>query len=86
MAISAKSGAGLGEVVEVVRRMVAGNPRRVMLRMPAKDGKAASVIEQQAEVADRRYGDGHVEMEVTLGGWALKRLVEQFPAIQVVER
>jgi GTP-binding protein HflX len=85
MPISARSGAGLDRLVEAVRKMVAGDPRHVVLRLPAGDGKAASAVEHKGEVADRRYVDGHVEMDVTLGGWVLERLVEQFPAIKVVE-
>jgi len=82
--ISARSGVGLDRLVEAVRRMVAGDPRQVMLRLPAGDGRAASAVEQQAEVADRRYVDGHIEMDVTVGAWALDRLVEQYPGIAVV--
>jgi GTP-binding protein HflX len=83
--ISARTGAGLDRLVDAVYRMVAGDPREVVLRLPAGDGRAVHAVEKQAEVADRRYLDGHVEMRVTLGGWVLERLIEQFPAIQVVE-
>lgn len=84
LSVSAKSGAGLEVLVEAVRRMVEGDPRHVVVRLPVGEGRATHALEHLAEVAERRYVDGHVEMDVTLGGWALERLLEQFPAIKVV--
>lgn len=83
--ISAKTGAGLDRLVETVRHMIGGDPRQVVLRLPVAEGRAVHAIEKQSEVAERRYVDGQVEMHVKLGGWVLDRLVEQFPAIRVME-
>jgi GTP-binding protein HflX len=85
ISISAKTGMGLDGLVERVRGLVAGEPLRAVLRVPAADGRAVSAIERHAQVSQRRYDDGAVEMDVTIGSRALHRLRELHAGITVVE-
>ncbi len=84
MCVSARTGAGLEELAEAVRRMVAGPPLRAVLRLPAAEGRAIHFLERHAEVLDRRYQDHAVEMEVLIGETVLRRLQAGWPAAQVV--
>lgn len=84
ISISARSGVGLEVLVERVRELVTGRPQRATVRLPVSDGRATHMIEQHARVLDRRYVDGVVEMDVTLGDRMLGRLREQFPTIELL--
>ncbi len=81
--ISARTGVGVSEVVETVRRMVSGTTRQLTLRTAMKDGKAIADIEKHARVIDRRYEDSSVEMDVVIGGRILERLQVAHPTLQV---
>ncbi|HSW45012.1 MAG TPA: GTPase HflX [Phycisphaerae bacterium] len=82
--ISARTGAGLDELVERIRPLVAGEPRQVTLKLKTSDGRAIAFIERHARVLDRRYLNHSVEMDVIIGSTHLTRLRENHPATQVV--
>jgi len=83
--ISARTGVGLAEVVETVRKLLAGTPQQLTLRVKLSDGKAISDIEKHAEVLERRYVDGSVEMDVSIGASTLHRLQVAHPQIQILQ-
>jgi GTP-binding protein HflX len=85
LAVSARTGAGLPDLVERVRELVAGPPRRVRVQLSVADGRAIAFLEQHAEVLDRRYHDRMVEMEVVLGTAILSRLQENHPSSKVLQ-
>lgn len=82
---SAKTGAGLPELVERVREMVGGPPQRVTLRVPTANGKAIAFIEKHAQVLERRYNATTVEMDVVTGQLVLSRFRTNFPDSQVLQ-
>jgi len=85
LAISAKTGAGLPELVERVRHLIAGPLKRATVRLPTIDGRAIAFLEKHSEVLDRRYSNGTLEMDVVMGGSLLNRLQVSFPASQILQ-
>jgi len=83
--ISAKTGAGLPELVERVRALVVGQTCRVTVRLQSDDGRAMAFIERHAEVLDRRWDNHAVEMDVIIGSTVLTRLQENHPTSQVLQ-
>ncbi|MBI4579518.1 MAG: GTPase HflX [Planctomycetes bacterium] len=85
MAISARTGVGISNLVEAVRKLVSGPPRQVTLHTRTHDGKAISAIEKHAQVLERRYLDGAVDMDVVIGSRILKRLQVMHPHVRATE-
>lgn len=83
LCVSAKTGAGLPELVETVRETVSGTPQQATIRVSNSDGRAIAFLEKYAEVLARRYVDSSVEMDVVMGSSLLARLQEQFPLSKV---
>jgi len=81
--ISARTGAGLGELVERVRPLVAGKPEQVTIHLKNADGRAIAFVERHGQVLDRRYLDHSVEMDAVIGSSHLARLRENHPAAQI---
>jgi 50S ribosomal subunit-associated GTPase HflX len=81
--ISARTGVGLAEVVETVRKLLAGTSQQLTLRVKLSDGKAISDLEKHAEVLDRRYVGGSVELDVVIGASTLHRLQVAHPQIHI---
>ena len=82
--ISAKTGAGLSELIERVRPLVTGPPQQVTIRLRTSDGRAIAFVEHHARVLDRRYFDHSVEMDIIIGSSHLARLRENHPASQII--
>ncbi|MEM7577736.1 MAG: GTPase HflX [Planctomycetota bacterium] len=73
--ISAKTGRGLDELVEVVRTHLHGGLRETTLLIDMADGKALTFLENRSEeVLDREYLDTTVRMTIRIGGNQLERL------------
>jgi len=83
--LSARTGAGVAELVETVTSMVAGTPQQATLLMSNGDGKAIAFVEKYAEILDRRYIDHSVEMDVIMGSTLLARLQQKFPKSKVLK-
>ena len=81
---SARTGAGVPQLVETVRDLVSGPREQVTVRLSAADGRAIAFIEKHAEVIDRRYDSRTVEMDVVIGRVPLMRLQSSFPASKVL--
>lgn len=82
---SARTGVGLAELVETVRKMVAGSPQQVTVRIKSSDGKAVSDFEKHAQVLDRRYTEGSVELDVIIGASTLHRIQVAHPQVHVLQ-
>ncbi|MCE9590311.1 MAG: GTPase HflX [Planctomycetes bacterium] len=74
LAISAKSGVGVAELVERVRREMKGDMRQMRLAMKLRDGRAINLLESRAQVLDRQYSDEEVVMSVLIGTRQLDQL------------
>jgi GTP-binding protein HflX len=72
--ISAKTGRGLGELVEAVIRAVRGQQVDVTLEADVANGKLLSFIESHTRVHDRRYEDGRVVIRAVMGKQTLADL------------
>jgi GTPase len=86
LAISARTGANISDLVGRVRDQIGGEIQTVTLRVPARDGKAVCFVEKHSEVLDRRYEDSTIEFDVRIGGRLLTRIREDFPASHVVDQ
>jgi len=74
VAISARSGVGVSDLVERVRREMKGDMREVRLAMKLRDGKAIHLLESRAQVLNRDYNDDEVVMNVRIGARQLDQL------------
>lgn len=82
--ISARTGAGLAELVERVVDIIVGPTQRTTLRLHTGNGRAIAFLEHRAEVLTRRYLDHSVEMDVRIGSGHLSRLLTDHPETQVL--
>ncbi|MGD8450373.1 MAG: GTPase HflX [Phycisphaerae bacterium] len=74
VSISARTGAGLTELADVVRACTHGEQSRVTLSVPAGAGRALQFLERFAEVLDRRYEDGRAILDVRIAPRVLEHL------------
>jgi GTP-binding protein HflX len=81
---SARTGVGLSEVIERVRRHATGGTERMKLRLPMSDGKALNFLENRATVHDRAYDTTHITIDVTIGRRQLDQLKATGARFEVV--
>jgi GTP-binding protein HflX len=74
IALSAKTGRGMEELVEFVRSCLHAGSRELELTVPMKHGKAIAFIENHAEVLDRKYDGDEVAFSVRIGARQLSQL------------
>ena len=67
LSLSAKTGAGVAQLVERVGALVRGRERQVTLRLDLADGKAIQFLESRATVLERHYEGRQVHYTVRLG-------------------
>jgi GTP-binding protein HflX len=84
IAISAKTGQGLEDLVTRVQGHVRQNRTRVHLRLHVAAGKALAEIDQHAEVLERHYDDTDVHMTISISQAQLSRLLQTYPSIKLV--
>src|SRR5262249_9644799 len=73
--VSAKTGAGIDRLLELVDGWLTGDPlRRVRLRVPQQEGKALAMIEAGARIFGREYRDGCVDLDVQAAQSMLSKL------------
>jgi GTP-binding protein HflX len=72
--ISAKSGAGLADLLIAVLGHVRGQQIEVTLEADSTDGRLMSFIESHAHVRQREYVDGRVQLRAVMGRRALTDL------------
>jgi GTP-binding protein HflX len=80
--MSARTGLGMTELTEMVRRFMRGGLINAQLTLPVTDGKAIHFIESRANVCDRQYDGGNVVMTVRIG----RRQLDQLRAVATVVR
>ncbi len=85
VAVSAKTGRGMNELVEQVRTVMRGRERELTLCIDLADGKAVHFVETRATVLSREYVDGQVNMRVRIGSRPLDQLRAMGSAMRVVE-
>jgi len=83
IALSAKTGRGLPELVELVRTHLHAGAQRLQLTIPMKHGKAIQFVENHAQVLDRRYGQDDVALTVDIGARQLSQLRAMGGPLQV---
>ncbi|MFW6059951.1 MAG: GTPase HflX [Phycisphaeraceae bacterium] len=74
VAISARTGRGVNELVERVRAAMHGQSQELTLTVPMADGKTINFLENRATVLDRRYDTDRVTMTVRIGQRQLDQL------------
>ncbi len=72
--ISARAGLGLDKLVEIVRDHQQGEQLELTVRLPIREGKAMTFLENRASVRDRRYDTTHVDMDIRIGQRQLDQL------------
>jgi len=74
LAVSAATGVGLSDLVELVRSHARGAERQLQVRAPLSDGKTLNLLETRAEVLERDYGQDEVTLTLRVGGRTLDQL------------
>lgn len=74
LAVSAKTGQGVGPLVERVRQAMGGHVHQVTATVNIRSGKAIHFLETRTEVLDRRYEGQTVIFSVRIGSHQLKLL------------
>ncbi len=74
IAISAKTGRGIEQLVQRVREAARGRQQTMDLTLSMADGKAIHFLENRAEVLDRRYDLDTMTLTVRIGDRQLARL------------
>ncbi len=82
--VSAKTGAGIGDLVAIVRSSATQNSVAVTLEIPMSEGRLMSQIARDAKVRDQRYENNVVEMDVVIDQAQLDHLANHFPAMKIV--
>jgi GTP-binding protein HflX len=72
--ISAWTGLGLSELRAEVDRRMRGEQRRMLLSLPAHEGKALHFLERFADIYRRHFEDGRVILDVSIAGRVLTHL------------
>ncbi len=85
VAVSAKTGRGVDELLEQVRAVMRGKERELTLCIDLADGKAVHFVETRATVLAREYVDGQVNMRVRIGSRPLDQLRAMGSTMRVVE-
>ena len=74
VALSAKTGQGLGDLLERVKAHVQGTMSRVALTCDLTDGRLIAFIETHARIHDRTFEENQVIFDVTVGKQTLAEL------------
>jgi GTP-binding protein HflX len=72
--VSARRGDGVERLQAEVDRRMRGEQRRMVLSVPAHDGRALSFLERFSEVLERRYEDDRAILDVAIAPRALDHL------------
>ncbi len=80
--VSAKTGAGLDRLVEMVLEEIRCQAAHVTVRTAVGNGRLIAEIDRMAEVAARRYTDSHVEMDLHIDRTQLDQLLGRYPELE----
>lgn len=67
IAISAKTGRGLGELAQAVEHVLRGERVEVTLEADVTDGRLLAFLESHAHIRDRQFTDSRVQMKAVIG-------------------
>ena len=73
--ISATEGTGLDDLAARVLGLMKGDVRACTLRVALSDGRTVDFIEKRVPVRERRWTEGHVELDVEIGRRQLEQLL-----------
>jgi len=82
--ISARTGAGLGELVHGVLAEMTKGTVDVTVRVPLAEGKVLATIDQLADVRARRYDGQYTELDLTIDRRRLAQLSGRHASVEVV--
>ena len=82
--ISARTGLGLDGLVEAVREIMRQGSVKVTLRVPLNNGKLLALLDQIAQVLDRRYNGPIAELDLDIDRRRLNQITGRYPDAQVV--
>ncbi|MEX2214121.1 MAG: GTPase HflX [Phycisphaeraceae bacterium] len=85
VAISAKTGRGINDLVERVRQSMRGRPRDLKLSVDMTDGKSIQFIETRSLVIDREYEEKAIIYKIRIGQRRLDQLRAMGARMQVLE-
>ena len=85
VSISAKTGRGINDLVERVRRSMRGRPRDLTLSVDMTDGKSIQFIETRTEIFDRQYDEKSIIYRVRIGQRRFDQLKAMGARMQVLE-
>ena len=74
VAISARTGRGVADLVERIRGVMHSHQRELTLTLPLTDGKAVNFLENRAQVLKRQYDNDRVTLTVRIGQRQLDQL------------
>lgn len=77
--ISARTGEGLDDLVDLIARRLAGRQRLVELSVPVRDGAAIGFLYRHADVVERSDGDHDIRLKVRIRASDLGRFRKRFP-------
>ncbi|MEM9416168.1 MAG: GTPase HflX [Planctomycetota bacterium] len=77
IALSAKTGVGIDQLVERVRTASRGRTRTLDFTVPHADGKTLNFLENRAVILNRDYGPDHVILKARIGDRQLAMLKSQ---------
>lgn len=67
LVLSARTGEGLEELTDLVRKSMIGEQREITINAPLSDSRTIDFLEKRADVIDRIYENSHVTMRVRVG-------------------
>lgn len=77
--ISARTGEGLDNLVDLITTRLGGRQRLVELKVPVKDGAAMGFLYRHAEIVERSDGDHEIHLKVRIQASDLGRFHKRFP-------
>ncbi|MGE0480868.1 MAG: GTPase HflX [Phycisphaerae bacterium] len=83
--ISARTGAGLEMLRDAVDERVQGEQQRMVLSIPARDGKALNFLERFATILSAEYADGRAVVELRISPRVLEHLHSLAPDVRHIE-
>jgi len=82
LSVSARTGAGLDRLVELVLAEMRRQAAHVTVRTAIGNGRLIAEIDRMAEVSARRYTDSHVEMDLHIDRTQLGQLLGRNPELE----
>lgn len=82
--ISAKTGTGLNQLLEMVIDNMQRDSVELTVHVPHSEGKLLSELGRRAEISDRRYGEEGVELDLRIPRSQLTQLKGRFTNLKIV--